>query len=194
MKQLLQEVRACRICTEHLPFEPNPVLAASESVKIAIIGQAPGTRVHKTGIPWNDPSGILLRKWMDVDESMFYNDAIFAIVPMGFCYPGKGLGGDLAPRPECALLWHKKLFDEMPNIELTLLIGHYAQSYYLQRRVYKTLAETVLHFEEYLPRLFPMPHPSPRNRHWLKRNDWFEKDVVPVIRQQVLSILNKLKA
>jgi len=193
VKQLLAEVRNCQACAEHLPFAPNPILTASKSAKIAIIGQAPGTRVHKTGIPWNDPSGVLLRQWMNVGESVFYDDQIFAIIPMGFCYPGKEKGGDLAPRPECAPLWHKKLFDKMPNIELTLLIGRYAQSYYLQRRVYKTLAETVFHFEEYLPRFFPMPHPSPRNRHWLKRNDWFEKDVVPVIRQQVLSILNKLK-
>lgn len=190
MDKLLKEIRSCRVCADHLPFGPNPVLLASPKSRIAIIGQAPGTRVHKTGIPWNDPSGVLLRKWMQVNDSTFYNPDLFAIVPMGFCYPGKGKGGDLAPRPECAPLWHQALFDKMPNIKLTLLIGQYAQKYYLQDRIYKTLAETVKNFVDYLPKYLPIPHPSPRNRRWLKTNNWFEREVVPILIEKVHSVLN----
>ncbi len=164
-------------------------MAASGDSRIMIIGQAPGSKVHNTGIPWNDPSGNLLREWMEVDKQTFYDSRRIALMPMGFCYPGKGKSGDLPPRPECAPQWHTALLRQMPRIELTLLIGQYSQRYYLGDRIRSNLTETVRHFQDYLPELFPLPHPSPRNRLWLKKNPWFAAEVLPVFKARVSRLL-----
>jgi uracil-DNA glycosylase len=187
LENLLDEIRQCTICD--LPLGPRPVLAASETAKILIVGQAPGTKVHQSGIPWNDPSGNRLREWLAMDKELFYDESQIAIVPMGFCYPGKGKSGDLPPRKECALSWHEAVMEKMPNLELTLLIGQYAQQYYLGDKRYKNLTETVTHWEEYLPKYIPLPHPSPRNRYWLKNNPWFEEQLVPELKSRVHQIL-----
>lgn len=189
LDRLTNQVRACTLCIEHLPFEPRPILSPSSTAKILIVGQAPGTKVHTSGIPWNDPSGDKLREWMGIDHDKFYNNKKIAIVPTAFCYPGKGLSGDLPPRPECAPLWHPELLKLMPEIKLTLLIGRYAQNYYLKKDKKKTLSMTVQAWEEYLPQYLPLPHPSPRNRLWLKRNGWFEKEVVPMLKEKIQGLL-----
>ncbi len=185
LNKLLEEVRACRHCEAHLPLGPRPVLRAHANARVLIIGQAPGIRVHETGIPWNDLSGKRLRAWMAVDRDAFYDARQFAIIPMGFCYPGKGRSGDLPPRPECAPLWHSRLQAELPNLQLTLLVGQYAQRYYLGSRAKKTLTDTVRAWREYAPDFLPMPHPSPRNTLWLKRNPWFEAEVVAALRAKL---------
>lgn len=167
-------------------------MSAHPKAKIAIIGQAPGTRVHASGIPWDDPSGKQLRKWMAVSNEDFYNPEIFAIIPMGFCYPGKGKSGDLPPRSECAPQWHEQLFEKMPNLKLTLLIGQYAQRYYLKDYKYTNLTNAVSDFELFEPYQFPMPHPSPRNRFWLKNNPWFEKVLVTKLQNNIHKILNDI--
>ena len=172
-KRLLAEVRACRICEAHLPNPPKPVLRASPTASVLIVGQAPGRRVHQSGIPWNDPSGDLLREWLRIDREAFYDERRIAIIPAGLCYPGTGESGDLPPRPECAPHWHPRLRALLPRIRLTLLVGGYAQAYYLGSRRKRTLAETVRARDEYLPHFFPLPHPSPRNRLWMKTNAWF---------------------
>ncbi|MGC2520751.1 MAG: uracil-DNA glycosylase family protein [Burkholderiales bacterium] len=182
LKSLLAEVRACTICAAHLPNPPQPILRAAASARVLIVGQAPGRRVHATGIPWNDPSGDLLREWLGIDRDVFYDERRIAIVPAGFCYPGKGPSGDLPPRPECAPHWHPKLRALLPRIRLTLLVGSYAQAYYLGGRRKRTLAATVRARDEYLPEFFPLPHPSPRNRLWMKRNAWFEAEALPQLR------------
>jgi len=191
LNSLLNEIRACTICAEHLPLGPNPILSANTSSLIAIIGQAPGTRVHNTGIPWNDPSGDQLRKWIDVSNREFYTASLFAITPMGFCYPGKGKSGDLPPRPECARTWHDKLFAHLSNVKLTLLIGQYAQRYYLGDSMKKNLTETVRNHGQYFPKFIPLPHPSPRNRLWIKKNPWFELEVLPVLKASVHQLIDK---
>ncbi|MEW6314653.1 MAG: uracil-DNA glycosylase family protein [Pseudomonadota bacterium] len=183
LEKLLQEVRACRVCEAYLPNPPKPVLRAARSATLLIVGQAPGRRVHETGIPWNDPSGNNLRRWMNVSRDTFYDERHIAIIPAAFCYPGTVNGSDLPPRPECAPLWHPRLRAELPNIKLTLLVGSYAQAYYLGRRAKRSLTETVRTYNEYLPDFLPLPHPSPRNRGWLKRNPWFEEEVVPLLRR-----------
>jgi len=183
MKKLLEEVRRCTVCKEYL--EPNPVLDISTGSKIIIIGQAPGRIVHETKIAWNDKSGDNLRNWLGVDRNTFYNTDIFGIMPMGFCYPGKGKSGDLPPRPECAPLWHAKLFAQVKDVELILLIGQYAQHYYLQETVKENLTETVKNYKEYLPKFLPLPHPSPRNNLWIAKNKWFETDVLPELKRRV---------
>ena len=188
LEALLKEIKSCTLCEEVLPLGPNPVLSASTKSKVLVIGQAPGTRVHNTGIPWNDPSGNNLRSWLGVDKEQFYNPDLFGIVPMGFCYPGKGKSGDLPPRKECAPQWHEKLWKQMPNVELTLLIGTYAQNYYLKNKE-KTLTATVQNFEKYLPKYFVLPHPSPRNRLWMKKNPWFEEIVIPELKETVQSLI-----
>jgi uracil-DNA glycosylase len=182
---LLGEVRACRLCEEHLPLGPRPVLRAGERARVLIVGQAPGTRVHATGIPWNDPSGDRLRDWLAVDRETFYDERRFAIIPAGLCYPGRGRSGDLPPRPECAPRWHPPLRALLPRIELTLLVGQYAQAYYLGPRRKATLTATVHAWHEYLPAFLPLPHPSPRNTRWLQVNPWFAREVLPGLRERV---------
>lgn len=189
LQLLTQEIRACTHCVQQLPFTPNPIVRPSRKAKILITGQAPGTKVHETSISWNDASGNKLREWMGVDRDTFYDDNKIAVMPMGFCYPGKGKSGDLPPRPECAPMWHPQLLKLMPQVELTLLIGMYAQKFYLQAEKKKNLTETVRSWENYMPRYLPMPHPSPRNKLWLKRNAWFELEVVPVLRARINKLI-----
>jgi uracil-DNA glycosylase len=177
--QLLKEIRDCTNCAEHLPLGPRPVVSFSAGSKILIVGQAPGTRVHNTGIPWNDPSGDRLRNWLNVSRDEFYDTDNFAIVPMGFCYPGRGKSGDNPPRPECAPLWMEQVLSSLSGIKLTILMGQYALKYFLNSKRKKTLTETVRNWREYYPQFIVLPHPSPRNNIWLKKNDWFEKDLVP---------------
>jgi uracil-DNA glycosylase family 4 len=189
LDRLLLEVRNCRACARHLPLEPRPVLRASTTARLLIIGQAPGTKVHATGIPWNDPSGDRLREWMGVGREIFYDESRIAITPMGFCYPGKGRSGDLPPRPECAPLWHAPLQSLMPRLELVLLVGQYAQRYYLHTER-QTLGETVRAFRRFGPQYLPLPHPSPRNQLWLKRNPWFAREVLPALRRRIGQVLS----
>ncbi len=188
--RLLQRVRACRLCEARLPLGPRPVVQMAPGARIMIIGQAPGTRVHETGIPWNDPSGDTLRRWLQLSREQFYDPAVVAIMPMGFCYPGRGKSGDLPPRPECAPAWHAQLLAALPHIRLTLLIGHYAQRYYLGNR-YRTLTDTVRHWRDFAPDRLPLPHPSPRNRRWLTQNPWFEQEELPVLRTRVHDVLEE---
>jgi uracil-DNA glycosylase len=188
-ERLLTEVRACRLCSAYLPNPPKPVLRASPTASVLIVGQAPGRRVHESGIPWNDPSGDLLREWLRLDREAFYDERRIAIIPAGLCYPGTGESGDLPPRPECAPRWHPRLRALLPAIRLTLLVGAYAQAYYLGARRKETLADTVRERDEYLPEFFPLPHPSPRNRLWMKRNAWFEREVLPQLRRRVKACL-----
>jgi uracil-DNA glycosylase len=185
----ISEIRKCRHCAAQLPHAPRPVFSATARSRILIVGQAPGLKVQQSGIPWNDLSGQLLRTWLQLTPEQFYDDERIAIVPMGFCYPGKGTSGDLPPRQECAPLWHERLLSNMPDVRITLLIGQYAQRYYLQQQMKASLTETVAHFTDYLPRYFPLPHPSPRNRFWFARHPWFEKEVLPVLRQQIKTAL-----
>jgi uracil-DNA glycosylase len=184
-----QEVENCRLCVDHLPHGPRPVVRASSSARLLIIGQAPGRKVHESGIPWNDASGIQLRAWLGMTPDEFYDASRIAIMPMGFCYPGTGKNGDLPPRPECAPTWHGRLLALMPEIRLTLLIGSYAQRHYLQLAKGVTLTETVARYADFLPRYFPLPHPSPRNRLWQSRNPWFVEEVLPKLRKQVQAAL-----
>lgn len=185
LEDLLAQVRACRICADTLQLGPRPVLRAAASARLLIVGQAPGTKVHASGIPWDDQSGKRLRQWTGIAPEVFYEESKVAIVPMGFCYPGKGKSGDLPPRPECARHWHQQLLPLLPNIELTLLVGKYAQDYFLGAAAKPTLTETVAHWPDYLPRYMPLPHPSPRNQFWLRRNPWFEQEAIPVLQQLV---------
>ncbi|MFN3715813.1 MAG: uracil-DNA glycosylase family protein [Thiobacillus sp.] len=186
---LLARVRACTVCAPHLPNPPKPILRASPTARLLIVGQAPGRRVHETGIPWNDPSGDLLLQWLGVSRDTFYDEARIAIVPTGLCYPGTVKGSDLPPRPECAPLWHPVLRAAMPRIELILLIGAWAQAYYLGDRRGRTLTDTVRAWRGFFPGCLPLPHPSPRNRLWLKRNPWFDAEVIPMLRERVGSLL-----
>lgn len=185
MKQLLSEIANCSICASQLAHGVNPVVKASANSKIAIIGQAPGQIVHETGIPWNDKSGTRLREWLGVTDTAFYNTGLFALIPMGFCYPGKSKSGDLPPRPECAPQWHSLLHSRMKDVRLTILIGAYAQRYYLKQRVAKTLTDTVKNFSAFLPQYLPLPHPSPRNNIWLKKNPWFMEDLIPTLQSVI---------
>jgi uracil-DNA glycosylase len=189
LAKLLADVRACDICAKDLPLGPRPTLAAATQSKILIIGQAPGTRVHATGIPWNDPSGERLRGWLGAEPSDFYDASKFAIIPMGFCYPGRlPRGGDAPPRRECAPAWHEKLLAALPNIELTVLIGMYAQNYYLQARR-RTLTETVTNWREFAPAIIPTPHPSWRTTAWQKKHPWFEAELVPELQRRVAQLI-----
>ena len=189
MKKLLREISGCDLCRELIAHAPRPVISADKEARILVIGQAPGKKVHQSGVPWNDKSGDELRRWLGVDKATFYDPKLFAIVPMGFCYPGKGPSGDLPPLPLCAPAWHNKLLSRMKNIQLTLLVGSYAQRYYLGREAAETLTQTVKDYQKYLPHFFPLVHPSPRNGIWQRRNPWFEETVVPALRQTVRGIL-----
>jgi uracil-DNA glycosylase family 4 len=188
MKALIAAIRKCDICVNHLPLGARPIIEASANSKIVIVGQAPGRAVHETGIPWNDQSGKKLRSWLGVDEAIFYNVENFAIVPMGFCYPGKGKTGDLPPRKECAETWHQKVFSEFRNVELIVLVGKYAQDYFLFDDS-RSLTEKVRSFADYLPKFWPIPHPSPVNRFWLSKNKWFETEVLPALQERIRELL-----
>ncbi|MFD1551171.1 uracil-DNA glycosylase family protein [Putridiphycobacter roseus] len=182
-------IRSCDACKDHLPFEPNPVFSFTKSSKIVIIGQAPGRKVHESNIPWDDLSGKKLRSWLGVNEEQFYNPSNFAIIPMAFCYPGKGKTGDLPPSKVCAPLWHKQINSYILNTELTILVGAHAQQYYLKGKKRKNLTETVRNYHEFLPDFFPIVHPSPLNFRWHAKNEWFEHDVLPSLYDRVHSIL-----
>jgi uracil-DNA glycosylase len=186
---LLTAVRGCRACEAHLPLGPRPVLRAGKTARILVVGQAPGVRVHTTGIPWADPSGERLRAWMGVDTDVFYDESRIAIIPMGYCYPGRGNGGDMPPRRECASLWLDHLLAKLPQIELTLLIGQYAQRHFLASRRKPSLAETAKAWREYAPQYIPLPHPSPRNQPWFKRHVWFEEQLVPMLQSRIKTLL-----
>ncbi len=189
LQNLIQEISGCTVCVPHLELGPSPVLTAHKKSKIIIIGQAPGIAVHVSGIPWDDKSGENLRRWMNVDKETFYNPELVALIPMGFCYPGKGKSGDLPPRKECAPLWHTSILKYMKEVKLILLIGQYAQEYYLKGEIKKTLTETVKSYKEYLPKYFVLPHPSPRNNIWQAKNDWFKLNVIPELQTNIASIL-----
>ena len=186
---LVEEVRACRLCEARLPHAPRPVLRADPRARLLVVGQAPGTRVHETGIPWNDPSGEQLRDWLAMSPEEFYDISRVAIIPMGLCYPGRGRGGDLPPRPECAPTWHPRLRAALPGIRLTLLVGRHAQAWYLATGR-ERLGDTVWRYRDFLPGFFPLPHPSPRNRKWLRERPWFEQRVVPALRREVRRALD----
>ena len=191
LNSLLREIKDCRLCEEHLALGPRPVLQAHPKASILIVGQAPGRKVHDTGIPFNDPSGVRLRSWLGIDEKIFYDAKKIALLPMGFCYPGTGKSGDLPPRPECAEAWREKLLARLPNIHLTLIIGQYAQKYHLGKQQKKTLTETVKTWRHYWKDgVIPLPHPSPRNNIWLRKNAWFEKDVLPTLKARVQALVN----
>lgn len=190
LDRLLADIRACRLCESQLPLGPKPILRARASSRLLIVGQAPGTLVHGSGIPWNDASGVRLREWLQLDRERFYDESRIAIVPMGFCYPGRGSSGDLPPRPECRATWHPRLIPLLSNLRLTLLIGHYAQAHFLGSARRSSLTDTVRAHAEYAPRFFPLPHPSPRNQLWLKSNPWFEAEVLPALRIAVREALS----
>jgi uracil-DNA glycosylase len=185
LDELLTTVRNCRACETQLPFGPRPVLQASKTARILVVGQAPGKRVHSTGIPWDDPSGERLRMWAGLDADRFYDASQIAIIPIGYCYPGRGDGGDLPPRRECATLWLDHLLAKLPHIELTLLIGLYAQRHFLSNRRKRSLTDTVKAWREFAPEYLPLPHPSARNTPWFKRNPWFEHELLPMLRERV---------
>lgn len=191
MKELLEKISACTLCTPHLELGPRPVLSAHQESKIVIIGQAPGTVVHKSGVPWEDKSGDNLRKWMGIDKDIFYNPNKVALIPMGFCYPGKGKSGDLPPRKECAPKWHQELFVKMKQIKLMVLVGKYAQDYYLKNYPNQNLTQRVKNFNDFLPKYFVLPHPSPRNNIWQAKNKWFQTDVIPTLQSSINEILDK---
>src|SRR5260370_9799338 len=177
--------RACRVWARHLPYAPKRVFLVGGAGRLLIVGQAPGRRVHETGIPWNDPSGDALREWLATDRAAFYDTSRIAIVPAGLCYPGTVNGADLPPRPECAPAWQPRFRAALPGLRLTLLVGRYAQAYYLGKRRRQSLAETMRAYRDYLPASFPLPHPSWRHRLWLKNNPWFERRVIPALRESV---------
>jgi uracil-DNA glycosylase len=186
---LLAEIRACRHCEAHLPHGPRPIVQAGKGARILIIGQAPGSRVHASGVPWDDDSGERLRDWLGITREAFYDPQAVALMPMGFCYPGKGNGGDLPPRPECAPLWHEPLLAELPDISLTLLIGQYAQKAFLPPALRKSMTEAVRGHANMPEGQFPLPHPAWRSRLWMAKHPWFEAEVLPVLRRHVRTAL-----
>ena len=187
--QLLRNVRACTLCTAELPLGPRPVLQVSRTARILIAGQAPGSKVHASGVPFDDASGDRLREWLGLDRTTFYDAGRVAVLPMGFCYPGTGKSGDLPPRPECAAAWRATILNELKAVTLTVVIGQYAMNWHLGARAKGTLTETVQAWREFAPALWPLPHPSPRNNIWLKKNPWFGREVLPELRQQVAAAL-----
>ena len=188
LPSLLKEVRACTVCAAHLPLGPRPVVQAHASARILIAGQAPGRKVHETGIPFNDVSGNRLRQWLGLSPEVFYDETRLAILGMGFCFPGTGKSGDLPPRPECAPTWRAPLLAQLKNIRLTLALGQYAMAYHLPGRG-KTLTEVVSGWQRDWPLIVPLPHPSPRNQAWLKNNPWFESELLPVLRLRIADVL-----
>lgn len=186
---LLADIRACRVCAGALGHEPRPIVQAGRGARILIVGQAPGSKVHASGFPWDDDSGDRLRDWTGLDRARFYDPEQVALVPMGFCYPGKGQGGDLPPRAECAPLWHGRLLADMPGIRLTLLVGQYAQGAYLPPALRPSMTEAVRRHAEAPEELFPLPHPAWRSRLWMQRHPWFEAEVLPVLRRKVMGAL-----
>jgi len=196
LTDLTDQILSCRICRDRpmgraLPHEPRPVLQPSATARLLIAGQAPGTRVHQSGRPFTDPSGDRLRQWLGVSMEDFYDPARTAILPMGFCFPGlSAKGADLPPRRECAPLWHPRLVPQLTRVRLTLLVGSYAQAFYLGARRKRGLTETVQAYREYLPRYLPLPHPSWRNSGWLKRHPWFEEELLPELRQRVRATMD----
>ena len=189
LDHLLRDIRACRICEAQLALGPRPVLRAGAEARLMIVGQAPGAKVHSSGVPWDDASGRRLRQWLGIDTDAFYDESRVAIVPMGFCYPGKAGSGDAPPRPECRSTWHPRLLPLLPKVELTLLIGQYAQAHFLGARRKGSLTATMRAWREYLPSQLPLPHPSPRNVAWFKANPWFEGEVLPTLRERVDGLL-----
>jgi uracil-DNA glycosylase len=188
--QLLAEVRACRRCAEVLPLGPRPVVRASPAAGLLIVGQAPGTKVHETGVPWNDRSGDRLRQWMGLDRAAFYDDSRIAIIPAGLCYPGRDpRGGDLPPRPECAPLWHPRLRPALVGVRLTLVVGIYAQAYCLGPKRKASMTETVRAWRDYLPEFLPLPHPSWRTTVWERKNPWFAEELLPALRWRVAELV-----
>ena len=185
MQRLLRDISACRVCEKHLPLGPRPVVQVGKKARIVIVGQAPGTKVHESGKPWEDASGDHLREWLSIDAGDFYDAEKVALMPMGFCYPGKSKGGDAPPRPECAPLWHTRLLNQLPADVLIVLVGQYAHRYYLATSKKATLTETVKSFQSYLPKYFALPHPSWRSKIWMKKNAWFAKEVLPCLRDLV---------
>jgi len=182
---LKREIEACTACSAYLPLGPRPVLQFSPTARLLIVGQAPGTKVHASGVPWDDASGARLCEWTGLTRDQLHDPALVAIVPMGFCYPGKGKSGDLPPRRECAPLWHGRVLAELPQDRLTLLVGSHAQKYYLPEARKRTMAEIVQDFRSFAPEFFPLPHPSWRSTIFMRRNEWFERDVLPALRQKV---------
>jgi uracil-DNA glycosylase family 4 len=189
LESLLRSVHRCSVCAAHLPLGPRPVLQAGTTARILIVGQAPGARVHASGIPWSDASGERLRRWMAIDACVFYDENKVAILPIGFCYPGRATSGDLPPRRECAPLWHSRLLAHMPRIELTLLIGAYAQAHFLRDAGHASVTATTRSWRAHAPHIIPLPHPSPRNVAWFKANPWFESDVLPALQRRVRRLL-----
>jgi uracil-DNA glycosylase len=187
---LLEEIRACRICARHLSLGPRPVVQAARTSRLLIVGQAPSLSVHRSGVPWDDKSGKRLRDWLGIASSDFYDASKVAIVPMGLCYPGRGSSGDLPPRHECAPLWFDKVLGSLRHVELTLLVGRYAQRHVLGGAGRPSLTETVAAFAEFAPRYVPLPHPSPRNTGWLKCHPWFERELLPMLRARVRLLLS----
>lgn len=188
---LLDEIRACRVCANALPHGPRPIVQGGRDARILIIGQAPGSKVHASGFAWDDDSGDRLREWTGLDREIFYDPDRVAQMPSGFCYPGKGVGGDLPPRRECAPLWHDRLRAQLPNIRLTLLVGQYAQALYLPRALRPSMAEAVRNHAEMPEGMFPLPHPAWRSRIWMARNPWFMTEVLPVLRKRIAEALDQ---
>jgi uracil-DNA glycosylase len=193
LHRLLGAVAACRVCAPQLPLGPRPIVQVGAGARILIASQAPGRIAHRSGIPFADRSGDALRLWLGIDRATFYDPDRIAILPQGFCYPGRGPGGDLPPRAECAPLWHRRLLARMPDVRLILLLGRHAQRHHLGARCPATLTETVRSFRDYLPRYFPLPHPSPRNGPWLQRQPWFAQEVLPALREEVSRALSQAR-
>jgi uracil-DNA glycosylase len=189
LEALAAEIAACRVCAAHLPAGCRPVVRLGATARLLVIGQAPGTRVHASGTPWDDASGRRLRQWMGVEPAQFYDTARIAIMPMGFCYPGTGPSGDLPPRPECAPLWHARVRAHLPAVRLTLLIGGHAQRHYLPGAKRRSVTEIVRAHAAQGPGVFPLPHPSWRSNGWIRRNPWFTAEVLPALKARVAALL-----
>ena len=193
MEKLLSEIRGCTVCKKHLPLVPRPIIAGTSKSKIILVSQAPGRKAHDHNKAWDDPSGKKLRQWLGVTDEQFYNPDNFAVLPMGFCFPGKAKTGDLPPRKECAPLWHDLVWEQFENVKLIIVIGKYAQDRYLKARGKRNLTENVASYKEFLPKYFPLPHPSPVNRFWMAKNPWFEEEVVKKLKVEINSIISFMK-